>query len=447
MGRAMIKHAFKGLWNDRRGNVLVLAGMTMPILMGAAGLATDTIQWTLWKRQLQRAADGAAIAGAYQRIRDNTEPAVKAAVLEDVNPTSTARMTFARRTGLELMTGSPATVLLTDSGSMRFRVQVTLRTQRSLVFSSMFLEEPPIITAVAVAAGVPGAAEYCVIGLDPSATATGIEVGGSSNVDMGECSMIANSRNPNKAAYNNGVGSTVKANSLAAAGGVQYSSSWNIKNYYPSSPPVADPLASLPIPAPASCQKNITISSGPNSVIDRSTAATGDAGQVVCVTGGLDIKGQVTLGAGTYVFNGGNISMNSNGTMLKCSGCTIILTNVANPALTGNISLTGGTVDLAGPTSGTYQGVAIYQDRRATDDGSTSANKINGNSSSGVVGAIYTPNRSLLYNGGGGLAARCVQVIAKRVTFSGNSNIKLSSECGTKVPGTIGGGMVVRLVA
>ena len=32
-----------------------------------AGLATDTIQWTLWKRQLQRAADSAAIAGVYDR--------------------------------------------------------------------------------------------------------------------------------------------------------------------------------------------------------------------------------------------------------------------------------------------------------------------------------------------------------------------------------------------
>ena len=55
----MIK-AFKKLWNDKRGNALIIAGAALPLLVGSAGLATDTIQWALWKRQLQRAADSAA---------------------------------------------------------------------------------------------------------------------------------------------------------------------------------------------------------------------------------------------------------------------------------------------------------------------------------------------------------------------------------------------------
>ena len=55
------------LIEDRRGNALVIAGACLPLIVGAAGLATDTIQWTLWKRQLQRAADSAAIAGVYDR--------------------------------------------------------------------------------------------------------------------------------------------------------------------------------------------------------------------------------------------------------------------------------------------------------------------------------------------------------------------------------------------
>ena len=52
---------------SKRGNVLAIAGAALPLFIGAAGLATDTIQWTLWKRQLQRAADSAAIAGVYDR--------------------------------------------------------------------------------------------------------------------------------------------------------------------------------------------------------------------------------------------------------------------------------------------------------------------------------------------------------------------------------------------
>ena len=63
----MIKF-FRKLLADRRGNALVIAGAALPLIVGAAGLANDTIQWTLWKRQLQRAADSAALAGVYDRV-------------------------------------------------------------------------------------------------------------------------------------------------------------------------------------------------------------------------------------------------------------------------------------------------------------------------------------------------------------------------------------------
>ncbi len=58
---------FRRLMKDRRGNALVIGAACLPLIVGAAGLASDTIQWTLWKRQLQRAADSAAIAGVYDR--------------------------------------------------------------------------------------------------------------------------------------------------------------------------------------------------------------------------------------------------------------------------------------------------------------------------------------------------------------------------------------------
>src|SRR5437763_17198486 len=58
---------FGKLMRSKRGNVLAIAAACMPLFIGAAGLAVDTIQWTMWKRQLQRAADSAAIAGVYNR--------------------------------------------------------------------------------------------------------------------------------------------------------------------------------------------------------------------------------------------------------------------------------------------------------------------------------------------------------------------------------------------
>src|SRR5687768_10443723 len=81
----MIKGLFKRLWNDKRGNALIIAGASLPMVVGSAGLASDTIQWALWKRQLQRAADSAALAGVYDRIyRDGSTANVAAAVDDDL---------------------------------------------------------------------------------------------------------------------------------------------------------------------------------------------------------------------------------------------------------------------------------------------------------------------------------------------------------------------------
>jgi hypothetical protein len=38
--------SLKRLWRDRRGNSLAIAGAALPLILGSAGLASDTIQWT-----------------------------------------------------------------------------------------------------------------------------------------------------------------------------------------------------------------------------------------------------------------------------------------------------------------------------------------------------------------------------------------------------------------
>ena len=63
-----MRSVLRRIWEDKNGNALVLGAAALPLLLGSAGLATDTIQWALWKRQLQRAADSAAIAGAYSAV-------------------------------------------------------------------------------------------------------------------------------------------------------------------------------------------------------------------------------------------------------------------------------------------------------------------------------------------------------------------------------------------
>jgi len=455
-----MRNLFKKVWNDERGNALMIIGAALPLLVGAAGLATDTIQWTLWKRQLQRAADSGAIAGVYTRIGTDTQEAVEGAVNTD--------LTLNDHTGIDLSTGYPIIERLADDGDKKKQVKVSLEISKALPFSSMFMDAAPPIRAIATAASVPGADEFCVLATDESVAVVGLEITGSTYLDLGNCSLMANSKHPSQAASNgnsgggsSGSGSTVKAKSLAAQGGVKYSNSWTVSDYDPNSPKITDPFGPdgqqpLPNPSPSDCTtgKSVTTDMSKNNAypMDRTTGAGADvAGQTVCFDGGqgLKVQGALKLQSNvTYIINGGDLVMNSNSASITCDKCTIIMTNFANPAATGNIKITGGTLNLTAPTDdGTYKGVALYQDRRATDDGTTGQNQINGNNGASITGAVYLANRSLLYNGGSSTVAACMQIVSKRVSFSGNSNFKLTSECPLKGMTPIGGGQRVRLVA
>ena len=122
LGLGMIRQAFNRLWNDKRGNALIIMGAALPLVVGSAGLATDTIQWTLWKRQLQRAADSAAIAGVYATVQRQT---VSSAVDTDVyaNKTVSTKLKNANilLTATPLIAYPPAPQITTTPSKSRWR--------------------------------------------------------------------------------------------------------------------------------------------------------------------------------------------------------------------------------------------------------------------------------------------------------------------------------------
>src|SRR5688572_1893309 len=118
------------MWNDKRGNALLIAGAALPLIIGSAGLATDTIQWALWKRQLQRAADSAALAGVYARVQANANQNATQAVNADLADND--------HTNINLMTGFPEVTFPTNAGWTN-GVRVRLAIQKNLGFSSLFL--------------------------------------------------------------------------------------------------------------------------------------------------------------------------------------------------------------------------------------------------------------------------------------------------------------------
>jgi hypothetical protein len=394
------------LWRDPRGNALAIAGAALPLVVGSAGLASDTIQWTLWKRQLQRAADSAAMAGVYARIQSAD---YAAAVNRDLTHNSHVGIT----TTVTPNSPPPTGAFATDANAVR----VSLAVQKSLSFSSMFMSAAPTITATATATVVPSGT-YCVISLENTA-ATGITATGSASVDMG-CGMITNSTSMTAAVATGA--SAVIASPIAAVGGIQASNNWASGTVLqPFTLAQADPFAEVypPTSFPNGNPSDIRVNS--NQSLNRSS----DTGTIY--VGDMELNGNVQLGSATYVLDGGDLSIGAQANV-SCNGCTFVLTSktaATNPASIGNVNMNGGaTINLTAPSSGTYQGILIYQDRRAVNGNSANqSNTLNGNSDSFFQGAFYFPNQQVTFNGTAGMDTACMQLVGRTVTFSGNMDI------------------------
>ncbi|HEY0628717.1 MAG TPA: Tad domain-containing protein [Sphingomicrobium sp.] len=429
--------AFKKLWNDRRGNALVIAGAALPLVVGAAGLATDTIQWALWKRQLQRAADSAALAGVYDRIaNDSSTSNVATAVADDLSRHN--------HTNIPLLAGYPE-IDYPNGTNWTNPVRVELALQRTLGFSSLFMSSAPVITTRATAATV-ATGVYCVISLIDTSE-TGIKSTGNGDIDLG-CGMITNSTSLTAAIATGS--SEVNATPVAAVGDIQGSNNWGGAELLPFTVKQPDPYADINPPAsftPCKGNANRIRINNQNDVIDR-RADTG----LQCVSE-IDVNGTLRLGSATYIIDGGNFSAGAQA-KISCTGCTIILTNSdltdndGGPPPIGTVSINGGAeMIMSAPDGGDYEGILFYQDRRA-EMGSNIVNTINGNSDSVLGGAFYFPNQQLQINGNAGLDFDCGKFVSYVVEFAGNGSINNTIDATCAAGGDDGFmGRHVRLVA
>ena len=435
--------SMKRLLKDSEGNALAIAGAALPLLIGAAGLAADTIQWTLWKRELQRAADSAAVAGVYDRVATGNTTGTSDVVDHD--------LTLNHHTGIGLVATYPQVSFPADTGDLEDQVRVVLAVQKPLPFSSMFMNTAPTIIARATAASVPGADEYCVVALEKNSAKTGLTIGGNTKVEM-NCGMISNSPSANKSAINNGNASNVTASVVASVGGLQYSTNWNVAKYDPYASAVDDPYGDIN-------PRSSDVSGCPNNPPAASAGTAVPNGTATLCYSDIDVASGTTWDLGenkTIVVTGKNATTKADiklhGT-LKCVHCTILLTNKdltdANAKIGQFDMEAGALLSISAPTSGYYKGIAVMQDRRAAD--SNQANKFNGGGAQVVEGALYFPSQGIDYSGNGTAAAVCTRFVGRRVTFTGNSatanKFEKGSNCDMFDDDPIGGGRRIRLVA
>ena len=462
------------LLKDRRGNALAIACAAMPLVVGAAGLATDTIQWTLWKRQLQRAADSAAVAGVYDRENASGSTSnTPAAVCRDLAVNLHTWMALQGTTPCTGTVGSYTTLTYpADTTYQSNQVRVTLTIQQSLPFSSLFLSAAPTITASATAAGI-STGHPCALALNGSGTA--MNYNGNATVNAPTCILYSDSASANSASA--GGSSAVTAKAVAGVGGISQSNNFNVSQYLPYSPTIPDPFSNItPDTTDMHCAGHYVttkvrgvdtttwvydaldentnmatatyldssgnVQTGANCWTSLSTSASNHTGLTVPNS----YSGPIYIDANAA--HGGNGSADMQGTF-NCGSCTVVLTNSDPSSSTiGTYSANAQSqTNITSPTTGTYAGIAVFQDRRKT---SVDTDTINGGSNNVLTGAVYFPHDTLQINGTGTATSLCAMWVANNISFLGNSSIAISSpddtSCSGKEPG--GGSLhIVSLVA
>jgi len=187
---------------DRRGNAGIVIAAGFPLLIGAAGLAVDAVQWVMQKREVQAAADGAALAGVYGLIdSEDMDSAVNNSLARD--------KTVPANANIQAIQSPPGHE--TDPFAVTVRLVVPART----TFASMFMKHPLAITAEATATIVENG-KYCAFALG-AVDDSGIVIRPNTNVEM-ECGIATNSSSA-KAVDADG-SSSLKSPSIIAYGGV-----------------------------------------------------------------------------------------------------------------------------------------------------------------------------------------------------------------------------------
>ena len=408
------------LWSDARGNALMLTALALPVMIGAAGLGVHTMQLSHVKRELQREADSAAMAGAYSLYQSQgnsaaTAQANKALTQNALVPGATSTIT-------------PGAYTTSDGTTYTSAMYVRLASTQPTALMALLGMSTSTVAAEARAAVVSDG-KVCFLAKE-SGNNTGITFAGNSTLDLG-CGAGTNSIS--SSAVNVNGQPTVKVSPIVAMGGIPSSSAYAAGTMLMSNhAALTDPFAGTNLDPSTSDVSNGKCKNGSNwNVIDVSSGTTVDSSSgspyAPGCYGTINVQGTLTLKPGVYYLaNGANnagLQVGAQG-HLTCMGCTFVLTsttpNNANSFATMDIN-GGAEVDLSQSTSGTYNGITIYRDSRAA--ASNQCCQINGNSNSTLSGAFYFPNDTLTFNGTSGMSLTCFQMVALRLSFSGNATI------------------------
>jgi hypothetical protein len=276
------------------------------------------------------------------------------------------------------------------------------------------------IGATAVATSSP-AYPYCILALAGSGT-QGIKTDGSPNSNLNGCNTMSDTTS----ACN---GSNLNANFGDAAGSNKNCGIVARSNATPVADPYAKLAASIPTNPCSSYPQEPSKKNDPPLPPANQWSGTNNFNGYKVVCGDQKLTGDATINAstsGVLVIENG--MLDTNGFTLSGKNLTVIFSGTNNTNYqhipTDTSSGPSGTLDIAGPTSGDWSGVAIYQDPALTKnvDITAAGNKPTWD----ISGLVYLPHSSVTLSGAinkatGGFS--CFDLVVDNVTINGTGSI------------------------
>lgn len=429
---------------DEEGQILVLTLISATLLMGFMALAIDVGVLFRARRNMQIAADAAAMAGAmqlyYGPAANVTSAAQAAAKLNGVDSAVT---------GNTVIINSPPV----DGPNITCKtcVEAQVATPNQTFFMGLFLPANSQTVAARAVAGAPGPSTNC--GWIENPTMSGaLDMQGAGSVTEYYCGIYVNSKSATAVKGANVNGTDASLNIVGPDTAALSMTGVNVNiNVTPVSPKIPLTLGD-PRPTCTSTSAATEIypaGSAPkkpsSSQASDSSVSGASADSVVCFTNSVTLDSGVVLAGATgdgvlYVFEqgvtmSGTIQVGSYPPPIPANGQPFTAGLTAGATIDvdgGNYTQGGAQLSVFAPTKGTYSSVAIMQPQQNTTDNKCPAYKgpapcmeIQKGAGNAVIdGIIFAPKEGVeLQDGGGGVTA--IGFIVDDLYIKGSSNLSI----------------------
>ena len=362
-----------------RGQIAVLALVTLPALVGAMGLGVDLGRLYVAKRRLQIAADAAAMAAAREHQRGNDVG------LELVATGNAARNTFDPERGDTLAVHHPPQEG-SHAGDANF-VEIVVSREVPLRFIR-YLDAGLMTLQARAVAGIVNTAPACVCVMDGRQDlALQLQSSASLTATGPGCRVVVASSSPHALSVA-GTACVASMDAITVRGGYEgvCISPAPDTGFAPSCDPNLSPPA-----VPGGCDyADVAVSGGSRDL----------SPGLYC--GGIQVTGgTAVLAPGLYILKNGGLVVSGG----AITGTGVTFYSTTNGLGFGRLDISGGSVDLTAASTGPLPGVLFFQDPAAPGDEENSITA----SSGGMVtlaGTLYFPTQPLV------IAATRVQATA-----------------------------------